>query len=46
MVNISSNPNPAMSNCYVQVCRILADGYSGISTVSRVRVMVKVTVQD
>jgi len=27
-VNISSNPNPnpAMSDCYIQACRILAGG--------------------
>jgi len=43
-VNISSNPNLAMSNCYIQACRILAGGCSVISTVSRVRV--KVTVMD
>jgi len=47
-VNISSNSNPnsnpAMSNCYIQACRILAGSCSGISMVHRVRVMVKVTV--
>jgi len=47
-VNISSNPkpNPSMSDCYIEACRILAGGCSGISTVSKVRVMVKVTVMD
>jgi len=47
-LNISSNPNPnpAMSDCYIQVCRILAGGSSGISAVSRVSVMVKVMVRD
>jgi len=47
-VNISTGPNlnPAMSDCYIQACRILAGGCSGISMVSRVRVMVKVTVRD
>jgi len=46
-VNISSNlnPNPATSDCYIQACRILAGSCSGISTVSRVRVIVKVTVR-
>jgi len=38
------NPSPAMSDCYIQACTILASGCSGISTVSRVRVRVKVTV--
>jgi len=47
-VNILSNPihNPAMSDCYIQACRILAGVCSGICMVSRVRVMVKVTVRD
>jgi len=45
-VIISSNPNHATSDCYVQACRILAGGCSGISTVSRVRVMVMVMVRD
>jgi len=47
-VNISSNPstNPAMSDCYIQVCKILADGCSRISAVSRVMVKVKDTVID
>jgi len=31
----NSDPNPAMSDCYVQACRILAGSSSGISTVSR-----------
>jgi len=41
-------PNPAMSDCYIQTCRIVAGGCSGISMVSRVRVRVrvKVTVRD
>ena len=42
--NPNPNPNPAISNCYIQACRILAGGYSGISTVSMVRVGIKVTV--
>jgi len=50
MVNISSNPNsnvnPAMSDCHTQACRILASSCSGISMVSRVRIMVKVTVRE
>jgi len=47
-VNISSNPipNPAMSDCFIQACKILAGGCSGISTVSRATVMVKVTVRE
>jgi len=32
------NPNPAMSDCYIQACRI-AGSCSGISTLSRVRKM-------
>jgi len=40
------NPNPAMSDCYIQACRILAGDCSGISTVSRGKVMVNVTVRD
>jgi len=36
-------PNPAMSNCYIQACTILAGSCSGISMVSRVRVRVQVT---
>jgi len=40
------NPNPAMCNCYTQACTILADGYSGITMVSRVTVRFKVTVRD
>ena len=42
VVNISSNPNPAMSDCYIQACNILASSCNGISTISRVRVMVMV----
>jgi len=40
------NPNPAMSNCYIQACRIglLAGSCSG--TESRVRVSVKAMVRD
>jgi len=34
-----------MSDCYIQACRILVGGCSGISMVSRVRDMVKVTVR-
>jgi len=48
----NTNPNvpkpaicPSLSDCYIQACRILAGG-CGISTVSRVRVRVKVTVRD
>jgi len=46
--NSYANPNPyhAMSDCYIQACRILAVSCSGICTVSRVRVRVKVTVRD
>jgi len=44
--NSYANPNRAMSDCYIQACRILAGGCSGISTVSRVMVRVKVTVRD
>jgi len=44
--NSYANPNPAMSNCYIQASTILASGCSGISMVSRVRVRVKVTVRD
>ena len=54
MFSVCPNPNsyanathnPAMSDCYIQACRILAGGCSGINTVSRVRVMVKVRVRD
>jgi len=35
-----------MSDCYIHACRTLACGCSGISTVSRVRIRVKVTVRD
>jgi len=47
-VNISSNPNPnpAMSDGYIQACRVQAGGCSWIITVSRVRVTVEVTVTD
>jgi len=40
------NPNPAMSDCYIQACGIglLAGGCSGM--VSRVRVSVKAMVRD
>jgi len=36
-VNISNNlyANPAMSDCYIEACRVLACGYSGISTVNK-----------
>jgi len=44
--NSYANPNPAMSDCYIQACAILAGGCSGISTVSRIGVRVKVTVRD
>jgi len=46
--NFYPNPNPklAMSDYYIQACRVLAGGCSGISTVSRVRVRVKVGVRD
>jgi len=42
------SPNPAMSDCYIQACTILAGSCSGISTVSRVRIRVrlKVMVRD
>jgi len=42
----NSDPNLAMSDCYIQACRIglLAGGCSGI--VSRVRVSVKAMVRD
>jgi len=41
------NPNPAMSDSYIQACTILAgDCNNGISTVSRVMVIVKVTFRD
>jgi len=40
------NPNPAMSDCYIQTCRIalLAGSCSGM--VSRVRISVKAMVRD
>jgi len=41
-----ANPNPAMSDCYIQACTILAGSCSGFSTVSRVRVRIKVMVMD
>ena len=41
-----ANPNHAMSDCYIQACRTLASGCSGIRIVSRVRVGVKVKVMD
>jgi len=44
--NAYANPNPAMIDCYIQACRILASCCSRISAVSRVSVMVKVTVRD
>jgi len=44
--NSYTNPNPAIADCYIQACTILASGCSGISMVSRVRVRVKVTVRD
>ena len=44
--NSYANPNPAMSDCYIQACRILAGGCSGISMVSRLRVRVEVMVRD
>jgi len=40
------NPNTAMSDCYIQACRILEGGRSGISMVSRVWIRVKVMVRD
>jgi len=40
------NPNPTISDCYIQACRILAGGCSVISMVRRVRVSVKVKVRD
>jgi len=46
MFSLYPNPNPAISDCYIQACRILAGGCSGISTVRRVRVRVKVRVRD
>jgi len=44
--NPNPNPNPATFVCYIQACRILAGSCSAISTVSRVRVMIKFTVMD
>jgi len=44
--NYYANPNPAISDCYVQAHTVLADSGSGISTVSMVRVRVKVMVRD
>jgi len=42
----NSNSNPSMPYCYIQACRIPAGSCSGISTVSRVRVRIKVMVKD
>jgi len=43
--NPNPNPNPAVSDYYIQTCTILAGSCSGISTVSRVRDRVKVSVR-
>jgi len=44
--NSYANPNTAMSDCYIQACRLglLASGCSGM--VSRVRVSIKAMVVD
>jgi len=44
--NSYANPNPVMSDCYIQACRIVTGGCSWISKVSRVKVRVKVTIRD
>ena len=44
--NSYANHNPAMSDCYIQACRILAGGCGGIGMVNRVRVRVKVRITD
>jgi len=46
--NFYANPNfsSAISDCYIQACKILAGSCSEIATVSRVKVRIKVRVRD
>jgi len=45
LIYANPNPNPAMSDCYIQTSRIQTGGCSGNGTVSRVRVRFKVKVR-